>query len=104
MTADFLVTFFPDEHAFQKSEGTFTLDTLADLIRDASAPAKENLRFLKLARFSGIRSPKRGNKGENHCAGTATLSASPAARGTMTANRYRSTKPWHLSKRPASPR
>jgi hypothetical protein len=52
------VTFFPDRAAKTKDEKRLTLAELADLIRATSAPTKEALPWLKLARFGKTANPK----------------------------------------------
>jgi hypothetical protein len=54
----FTVTFFPDFAAKTKREQLLGLNTLAQLIHDAAAPAKEQLPWLKLARFGDTRTEK----------------------------------------------
>lgn len=54
----FVVTFFPTYAATTKSEEALTLSALAERIRDTSAPRKEMLPWLKLARFGNKRTDK----------------------------------------------
>lgn len=54
------VTFFPNYAAKSKRERVMPLAELADLIRTTSAPAKDQLLWLKLARFGNALSPKGG--------------------------------------------
>jgi hypothetical protein len=51
------VTFFADHAAAEKRQDVVSIDTLATLIRDTSAPAKAALPWLKLARFGNARTP-----------------------------------------------
>jgi hypothetical protein len=50
------VTLFSDHAARNKRQLVVTIDELAALIRDTSAPAKDRLPWLKLARFGNARS------------------------------------------------
>jgi hypothetical protein len=55
--ARFAVTFFDDYAAREKRQQVLTVDELAALIRDTTAPTKDRLPWLKLARFGNARSP-----------------------------------------------
>jgi putative DNA primase/helicase len=54
----FTATFFVDYQAKVKHQRTVTLEELADWIRTATAPRKEDLPWLKLARFGNATTPK----------------------------------------------
>lgn len=54
ITSPFAVTFFPSKAASAKTEEALTMLALAERIRQASAPRKEWLPWLKLARFGGL--------------------------------------------------
>ncbi|HWN85880.1 MAG TPA: PriCT-2 domain-containing protein, partial [Vicinamibacterales bacterium] len=54
--ADIYVTLFPDRKAFSKDDWLFDLPGLAEEIKSRSAPAKDALPWLKLARFGEERS------------------------------------------------
>jgi hypothetical protein len=54
----FAITFFPDFVAKTKREQSLGLGALAQLIHKAAAPTKEELPWLKLARFGELRSDK----------------------------------------------
>ena len=49
-----LVTIFNHVAARSKTEHEMTLDSLADLIRQTSAPSKDQLPLLKLAKFGNL--------------------------------------------------
>jgi hypothetical protein len=51
------VTFFTDHAAAEKRQDVVSVDALAALIRDTSAPTKDDLPWLKLARFGNARTP-----------------------------------------------
>jgi Primase C terminal 2 (PriCT-2) len=53
-----IVTFFPDYGAATKREQQMTLDELAALIRNATAPTKEALPWLKFAKFGEVRTAR----------------------------------------------
>jgi hypothetical protein len=53
----FAVTFFCDYAARVKTEESLTLEALADRIRSTSAPSKDALPWIKLARFGNIPNP-----------------------------------------------
>jgi len=53
-----LVTFFRDYAARHKRECVFTFGSLVDHIRTVTAPSKDRLPWLKLARFGSSASPK----------------------------------------------
>ena len=53
------VTFFPDFGASSKREQALTLDDLAAVIRTTTRPHKDQLPWLKLARFGDVRTEKR---------------------------------------------
>jgi hypothetical protein len=57
-----IVTFFSDHAAADKRERDLSLDDLAELIREAMAPSKEQLPWLKLARFGECRKYKENGK------------------------------------------
>jgi hypothetical protein len=54
----FVVSLLPNFAAASKAERRLTLPTLADLIRSTTAPRKERLPWLKLARFGDRRTAK----------------------------------------------
>jgi hypothetical protein len=54
----FVVTLFPNFAATSKTERPLTLQMLADLIRSTTAPRKDRLPWLKLARFGDRRTAK----------------------------------------------
>jgi len=54
----FAVTFFRDHAATENNQQTFTVDELRHLIRETTAPVKEALPWLKLARFGSSRTRK----------------------------------------------
>ena len=54
----FLVTFFNDHTAQSKRQSNFTLASLAELIRTATADEKSRLPWLKLARFGNAKTEK----------------------------------------------
>jgi hypothetical protein len=62
MTGEFAVTFFPNWAAQTKREENLTLEALAERIRMTTAPTKEQLPWLKLARFGEVRNPKTGSQ------------------------------------------
>jgi len=58
VTPSFAVTFFASDKATRKTEETMTLGNLAERIRAATAPRKDMLPWLKLARFGNKRTDK----------------------------------------------
>jgi RecA-family ATPase len=58
MTTSFAVTIFEDVAATTKRELSVSLDSLAELVRSTSAPAKDRLPWLKLGRFGPLPNPK----------------------------------------------
>jgi hypothetical protein len=52
------VTFFQNKFASTKTEATISLRNLVDRVRDTTAKAKDDLPWLKLARFGDVRSEK----------------------------------------------
>ena len=73
------VTFFPDFGASSKREQTLSLDELAAVIRTTSKPYKDQLPWLKLARFGDVVTEREA------FAMTPTCRSSPASRATTTA-------------------
>jgi RecA-family ATPase len=58
LSTSFAVTFFTDYSAKTKRQKTMTMEELADLIRTTTAPRKEDLPWLKLARFGNTKTEK----------------------------------------------
>jgi hypothetical protein len=54
----FTITFFDDVTASRLHEEELSLAELADLIRNARGRSKDNLRWLKMARFGDVRTEK----------------------------------------------
>jgi len=97
------VTFFFDHAASDKSERNLSPNELAELIRSTTAPSKDQLPWLKLARFGEYRKHN-GNGKLGSLRNNKNVSAISGIEGDYEVAKSGSTRRSKLSKRQASRR